>query len=110
MIETCILVEIDLEVYIFARKVGFTGSKVCFFSYFAVCSMGREVKWGHELWVFLLGNAEVTIFFNGTVVCFKKPFFFFLSFYFFGKVSDIFLFSCYSSEVLWPSTSSRTTW
>ena len=40
-IETCILVEIDLQVYIFARKVGFTGPKVYFFSNFAVCSMGR---------------------------------------------------------------------
>ena len=40
-IETCILVEIDLQVYIFARKVGLTGPKVYFFSYFAVCSMGR---------------------------------------------------------------------
>ena len=40
-IETCILVEIDLRVYIFSRKVGFTGPKVYFFSYFAVCCMGR---------------------------------------------------------------------
>ena len=29
-IETCILVEIDLQVYIFARKVGLTGPKVYF--------------------------------------------------------------------------------
>ena len=40
-IHTCILVEIDLQVYIFSRKVGFTGPKVYFFSYFAVCWMGR---------------------------------------------------------------------
>ena len=40
-IETCILVEIDLQVYIFGHKVGFTGPKVYFFSYFAVCLMGR---------------------------------------------------------------------
>ena len=40
-IETCNIVEIDLQVYIFARKVGFTGPKVYFFSYFVVCSMGR---------------------------------------------------------------------
>ena len=33
-IKTCILVEIDLQVYISARKVGF-------FSYFVVCSMGH---------------------------------------------------------------------
>ena len=31
-ITTCILVEIDLQVYIFARKIGFTGPKVYFFS------------------------------------------------------------------------------
>ena len=37
MIETCTLVEIDLRAYIFARKVGFTGPKVYFFSYFAIC-------------------------------------------------------------------------
>ena len=30
-IETCILVEIDLQVYIIASKVGFTGPKVYFF-------------------------------------------------------------------------------
>ena len=39
-IETCILVEIDLQVYIFARKVGFTGQRYTF-SYFVLCSMGR---------------------------------------------------------------------
>ena len=99
-IETCILVEIDLQVYIFARKVGFTGPKVYLFSYFAVCWMGRvdhvgtrRFSWRRELCVFLLGNAirshfflsnaGVTIFFfNGTVVCCKKPSYFFLSFIF----------------------------
>ena len=30
-VETFILVKIDLQVYIFARKVGFTGPKVYFF-------------------------------------------------------------------------------
>ena len=40
-IATCILVEIDLQVYIFARKVGCTGPKVYFFSYFVVCLMGH---------------------------------------------------------------------
>ena len=99
-IETCILVEIDLQVCIFARKVGFTGPKVYLFSYFAVCWMGRvdhvgtrRFSWRRELCVFLLGNAirshfflrnaGVTIFFfNGTVACCKKPSYFFLSFIF----------------------------
>ena len=36
-IDTCILVEIDLQVYIFSRKVGFTGPKVYFF--FIFCCM-----------------------------------------------------------------------
>ena len=40
-IATCILVEIDLQVYIFARKVGFTGPNVYFLPYFVVCSMGH---------------------------------------------------------------------
>ena len=40
-IESFILVEIDLQLYIFSRKVGFTGPKVYFFSYFAVRWMGR---------------------------------------------------------------------
>ena len=40
-IKTCILVDIDLQVSIFAHKVGFTEPKVYLFSYFAVCSMGR---------------------------------------------------------------------
>ena len=31
-IETCILVKIDLQIYIFACKIGFTGPKVYFFS------------------------------------------------------------------------------
>ena len=42
-IETCILVEIDLQVYISARKVGFTGPKVYFFSYFVVCIYDKVV-------------------------------------------------------------------
>ena len=72
-IETCILVEIDLQVYFFARKVGFTGLEVFFFSYFAVRWKGRVSHEGRELRVFLLGNpirshffhsnAGVTIFF-----------------------------------------------
>ena len=69
-IETCILVEIDLQVYIFARKVGFTGPKVYLFSYFAVCWMGRvdhvgtrRFSWRRELCVFLLGNAIRSHFF-----------------------------------------------
>ena len=40
-IDTCILVQIDLQVYIFSRKVGFTGPKVHFFSYFSVYWMRR---------------------------------------------------------------------
>ena len=44
-IETCILVEIDLQVYIFARKVGLTGPKV----YFHILLFARwdaQVTWG----------------------------------------------------------------
>ena len=48
-IETCILVEIDLQVYIFARKDGFTGPKVYFFSYFVVCSMGHVSHMGTQI-------------------------------------------------------------
>ena len=69
-IKTCILVEIDLQVYIFARKVRFTGPKVYFFSYFVVCSMGRvshvgtrRFSWWCELCMFLLGNAIRSHFF-----------------------------------------------
>ena len=47
-IATCILVEIGLQVYIFARKVRFTGPKVYFFSYFVVCSMGHVSHMGTQ--------------------------------------------------------------
>ena len=45
-IDTCILVEIDLQVYIVSRKAGFTRPKVYFFPYFAVCWMGRVSQVG----------------------------------------------------------------
>ena len=102
-IDTCILVEIDLQVYIVSRKAGFTRPKVYFFPYFAVCWMGRvsqvgtrRFSWWRELCVFLLGNAipsnlailELQFSFNGTIVCCKNlPISLFLSF--FGKVSNI---------------------
>ena len=97
-IDTCILVEIDLQVYTFSRKVGFTGPKVYFFPYFAVCWTGRvthvgtrRFSWWRELCVFLLATQFIPIFslamlelqfsFNGTVVCCKKPSYFFLLFF-----------------------------
>ena len=43
-IKTCILVEIDLKVYIFAHKVGFTGPKVYFFIFH--CLLDRMHKSG----------------------------------------------------------------
>ena len=69
-IETCILVEIDLQVYICVPKVWFIGPKVYFFSHFAVCLMGRvshvgmqRFSWWRELCVVLLGNAILSNFF-----------------------------------------------
>ena len=68
-IETCSLVEIGLQVYIFARTVGFTGPNLYFFSYFAVCWIGRvshvgtrRFSWLRELCVFLLATQFVRIF------------------------------------------------
>ena len=44
-IETCILVEIDLQVYIFARKVGFTGQRYTFHILF-FARWDVQVTWG----------------------------------------------------------------
>ena len=47
-IKTCILVEIDLQVYIFAHKVGFTGPKVYFFHILLFARWDAQVTWGRR--------------------------------------------------------------
>lgn len=105
-IETCILVEIDLQVYIFACNVGFTGSKVCFFHIFLFARWDVNFacfsKATQFLCIFSFATLELQ-FFNGTVVCCKKPSYFFLSFIF-GQSFKYFLyffhvdFLCLSEE------------
>ena len=104
-IETCILVEIDLQVYIFGHKVGFTGPKVYFFIFCRLLDGARKSRgdanfacfsWQHNLFAFFLSNAGVSMFFNGTVVCCKKPSYFFLFFIFWQsfKYFPYFFHSC----------------
>lgn len=87
-IETCILVEIDLQVYIFACNVGFTGSKVYFFHIFLFARWDVNFacfsKATQFLCIFSFATLELQ-FFNGTVVCCKKTFLFLSFFYFWAK-------------------------